>query len=77
MPNVVVTPKRAPRRLSDSEDEESATIEKDIIIPSLGLVATRPLCDEEILLNYRLSIHVDKPSWYVPVDLAEDKRRWA
>lgn len=43
----------------------------------LALVALRPLCDEELLLNYRLSPHVQRPAWYVPVDAEEEQRRWA
>lgn len=45
-------------------------------IAGLALVATRPLEEEEILLNYRLSTYVDRPDWYHPVNAAEDKRRW-
>ncbi|KAK9663826.1 hypothetical protein RND81_14G001100 [Saponaria officinalis] len=43
---------------------------------SLLLVATRAICDEEILLNYRLSNSKRRPSWYAPVDEEEDRRRW-
>lgn len=46
-------------------------------LKGLVLVATRPLEDEELLLNYRLSTHVSRPEWYHPVDSAEDQRRWA
>lgn len=61
----------------------NATMESDGSIatqddtPGLALVATRPLQDEELLLNYRLSTHVARPAWYSPVDEAEDARRWA
>lgn len=43
----------------------------------LALVATRPVNNEELLLNYRLSTHVARPAWYTPVDEEEDRRRWA
>ncbi|CAH9077870.1 unnamed protein product [Cuscuta epithymum] len=48
------------------------------VLKSLVLVATRPICDEEVLLNYRLSNSKKRrPSWYVPVDEEEDERRWS
>ena len=47
------------------------------ILPMLALVAVRELRNEEVLLNYRLSNFIARPSWYTPVDAAEDKRRWA
>ncbi|BDA51210.1 hypothetical protein COCOBI_18-0870 [Coccomyxa sp. Obi] len=43
----------------------------------LALVATREIEDEELLLNYRLSPGLERPSWYTPVDQAEDSRRWS
>ncbi|KAJ8421022.1 hypothetical protein Cgig2_020048 [Carnegiea gigantea] len=46
------------------------------ILKSLVLVANRAICNEEILLNYRLSNSKRCPSWYVPVDEEEDRRRW-
>ncbi|KAK9821861.1 hypothetical protein WJX74_006373 [Apatococcus lobatus] len=49
----------------------------DSLLPMLVFVAVRELHDEEILLNYRLSNFIARPSWYSPVDEAEDKRRWA
>ena len=49
----------------------------DGILPMLALVAVRELRNEEVLLNYRLSNFIARPSWYTPVDAAEDKRRWA
>ena len=58
-------------------ERKSASQEEDTDITGLALVATRPLQDEEILLNYRLSTHVDRPSWYHSVDKAEDERRWS
>lgn len=48
-----------------------------LVLPMLALVAVRELQDEEVLLNYRLSNYIARPSWYTPVDSAEDKRRWA
>ncbi|XP_043696329.1 uncharacterized protein LOC122646790 [Telopea speciosissima] len=47
------------------------------IVKTLVLVATRTLCDEEILLNYRLSNTKRRPAWYTPVDEEEDRRRWS
>lgn len=47
------------------------------ILKTLVLVATREICDEEILLNYRLSNSKRRPSWYTPVDEEEDRRRWS
>lgn len=46
------------------------------ILKSLVLVANRAISNEEILLNYRLSNSKRRPSWYVPVDEEEDRRRW-
>lgn len=47
------------------------------LLKTLVLVATRALCDEELLLNYRLSNLKHRPEWYTPVDEEEDKRRWS
>ncbi|XP_055833464.1 uncharacterized protein LOC129902304 isoform X2 [Solanum dulcamara] len=38
------------------------------VLKTLVLVTTRALCDEEVLLNYRLSNSEHIPSWYTPVD---------
>ena len=46
------------------------------VIKGLAFVAVRQIQDEEILLNYRLNPQVQKPAWYAPVDVEEDKRRW-
>lgn len=46
------------------------------VIRTLVLVSTREVCNEELLLNYRLSNHKRWPTWYHPVDSEEDKRRW-
>ncbi|XP_021910597.1 uncharacterized protein LOC110824322 isoform X2 [Carica papaya] len=46
-------------------------------IKTLVLVATRALCNEEVLLNYRLSNSKRRPVWYTPVDEEEDCRRWS
>lgn len=48
-------------------------------IPGVALVATRDISDEELFLNYRLNPNAPAglPSWYSPVDGAEDDRRWA
>ncbi|KAK9106322.1 hypothetical protein Syun_022333 [Stephania yunnanensis] len=47
------------------------------VLRTLVLVATRALCDEEVLLNYRLSNSKQRPAWYNPVDEEEDRRRWS
>ncbi|XP_038903268.1 uncharacterized protein LOC120089904 isoform X1 [Benincasa hispida] len=47
------------------------------ILKTIVLVATRALCNEEVLLNYRLSNSKRRPSWYTPVDEEEDRRRWS
>ncbi|OMO60145.1 hypothetical protein CCACVL1_24369 [Corchorus capsularis] len=47
------------------------------VLKTLVLVATTPLCNEEVLLNYRLSNSNRRPSWYIPVDEEEDRRRWS
>ncbi|GAV72250.1 hypothetical protein CFOL_v3_15738 [Cephalotus follicularis] len=46
------------------------------VLKTLVLVATRALCNEEVLLNYRLSNSKRRPAWYTPVDEEEDRRRW-
>lgn len=46
------------------------------VLKTLVLVATRALCNEEILLNYRLSNAKRRPAWYTSVDEEEDRRRW-
>lgn len=66
MPNVAV-----------NRTEPATSEPEDVDIAGLALVATRPLENEEVLLNYRLSTHVDPPDWYHHVDKAEDKRRWS
>ena len=45
--------------------------------PSVVLIATRNLCDEELLLNYRLNPALEYPEWYVQPDPEEAARRWA
>ncbi|KAI4373143.1 hypothetical protein MLD38_011302 [Melastoma candidum] len=47
------------------------------VMKTMVLVATRALCDEELLLNYRLSNSKRRPAWYTPVDEEEDRRRWS
>lgn len=47
------------------------------VLKTLVLVATRALCNEELLLNYRLSNSKRRPAWYSPVDEEEDRRRWS
>ena len=46
--------------------------------PTIVLVATRDIgTNEELFLDYRLSSHVERPDWYVPVDEDAEKRRWS
>ncbi|VVB13691.1 unnamed protein product [Arabis nemorensis] len=45
------------------------------VLKTLVLVATRPLCNEELMLNYRLSSSERRPEWYTPVNDEEDQRR--
>tara|TARA_B100000401_G_scaffold377796_1_gene278556 strand:- start:4081 stop:5547 length:1467 start_codon:yes stop_codon:yes gene_type:complete len=46
--------------------------------PTIALVATRDIgTNEELFLDYRLSSHVERPDWYVPVDEDAEKRRWS
>lgn len=52
-------------------------VEPSKAVLCLALVATREIEDEELLLNYRLSPGLERPSWYTPVDQAEDSRRWS
>ncbi|VVB17512.1 unnamed protein product [Arabis nemorensis] len=47
------------------------------VLKTLVLVATRALCDEELLLNYRLSNSKRRLDWYTPVNEEEDRRRWS
>jgi len=51
----------------------------DCSIPGVVFVALRALQDEELFLNYRLNPNAPGglPSWYSPVDIEEDERRWA
>lgn len=46
------------------------------LVAGIALIATQEVHNEELLLNYRLSPHVSRPSWYTPVDDEEDRRRW-
>ena len=47
--------------------------------PCVALVATRPLHDEELFLNYRLNPNAagGLPDWYSSIDEEEDARRWS
>ncbi|XP_075082320.1 uncharacterized protein LOC107814594 isoform X2 [Nicotiana tabacum] len=42
------------------------------VLRTLVFVATRAICDEEVLLNYRLSNSEHIASWYIPVVEEED-----
>lgn len=46
------------------------------VLRTLVLVATRALCNEELLLNYGLSNSKRRPEWYTAVDEEEDRGRW-
>ena len=56
--------------------EPDSTPAQSRLIKGLAFVAVREIEDEEVFLNYRLNPQVQKPSWYAPVDVEEDKRRW-
>ena len=53
------------------------SVHREVVVPTLVLVAKRFILDEEVFLNYRLSTHVKRPDWYHPVNAEEEKRRWA
>jgi hypothetical protein len=44
----------------------------------VAIVASRPLEDEELFINYRLNPNCLQglPEWYCPIDEEEDSRRW-
>ena len=47
-------------------------------IPTLALIATKEICDEEVFMNYRLHPAApDVPAWYHDCDPASSKRRWS
>jgi len=74
---------RTPRS-ADREEEareaaaaaEHARAEAETL-PLLLFLATRELEEEELFLNYRLNPALEPPQWYHPVNLDEDRRRWA
>ena len=55
------------------------TPDHSALMQSVVLVATTDIeGQEELLLNYRLNPKAGTlPDWYKPVDVDEDKRRWA
>ena len=61
------------------KEKENASPGVEDPAPLVALVATRPLQDEELFLNYRLNPNAPSglPEWYTPVDPDEDARRWA
>lgn len=63
------------KRLSTVETTEMPQHEISDV-QTLVLVATREVEDEELMLNYRLSSYIHQPSWYHPVNVEEEKRRW-
>lgn len=64
------------RNREECEENTVKNYNRSAVVCTLALVATREICDEELFLNYRLSNHKKWPSWYLPVDVEEDKRRW-
>lgn len=71
IPNVMYEDQSAHHTQESAEQPAPSSIVKGI-----AFVATREVQDEELLLNYRLNPQVQKPDWYSPVDVEEDKRRW-
>jgi hypothetical protein len=67
VPHEIASPKR-PIYMLDSFLETT---------PSLLLIASRNLRDEELFLNYRFNPALPYPDWYVQPDLEEATRRWA
>lgn len=57
--------------------KDTTVRDEEDVLPIIVFVALRNLLNEEILLNYRLSPHVSRPSWYTPIDAEEDWRRWS
>jgi len=54
--------------------------DRSIFVQSLLFVTTRPIrSGEELLVNYRFNPQLSEswPSWYHPVDVDEDERRWS
>ncbi|XP_010491453.1 PREDICTED: uncharacterized protein LOC104769030 [Camelina sativa] len=58
--------------LSRTENHSSLDVP---VLKTLVLVATRALCNEELMLNYRLSNSERMPDWYTPVDEDEEDLR--
>lgn len=47
-----------------------------VAMPSVVLISTKPLKDEELFVDYRLAPSLERPEWYHPVDASEEERRW-
>ncbi|CAH8270459.1 unnamed protein product [Arabidopsis lyrata] len=47
------------------------------VLKTLVLVATKALCNEELMLNDRLSNSEKRLEWYIPLDEQEDRREWS
>lgn len=58
------------------KSRDPSLVKKPAQVCTLVLVATRDICNEELLLNYRYSNFQNRPSWYHSVDEEEDRRRW-
>jgi len=46
-------------------------------VPSLIMLATRHIEDEELFLNYRFKPGIPLPGWYTQPDEEEAKQRWS
>jgi hypothetical protein len=45
---------------------------------SIAMIATRPIVNEEVYINYRFNPHApDLPEWYTECNPEESRRRWA
>jgi len=53
------------------------TYSPSVAMHSVLLLSTRPLQDEELFIDYRLTPGFERPLWYEPVDPEEDERRWS
>ncbi|KAK9790327.1 hypothetical protein WJX73_009725 [Symbiochloris irregularis] len=67
---------RAPHQPADSACPHLSVGDPQNEVVGIAFVALREVANEELLLNYRLSPYVSRPSWYAPVDEEEEQRRW-
>lgn len=66
----------ASHQLTDSSCTHLSVGDPQSEVIGIAFVALREVSNEELLLNYRLSPYVSRPSWYTPVDEEEEQRRW-